>query len=120
MCTGAAALLAGILIPGQRSSADPTSQESTQSLQDLDSSPGIVGRMMLHVMSTGHGRAAASPIGLCGAKVAGLYFSKVPGAGKRESHLCPACKALAAANAGGTHPAPPARARSPPCVGNEP
>ena len=88
------------------------SQESTQSLQDLDSGPGIVGRMMLHVMSTGHGRSAPSPIGLCGAKVAGLYFSKLPGDGRRGSHLCPACKALAAAKGGRTDPAPPARAAS--------
>jgi hypothetical protein len=71
------------------------SKESTQSLHDADLCSGIVGSMTLHVMLTGHGRAP-TPIGLCGAKVAGLYFSKVPGDGKRESHLCPACKALAA------------------------
>jgi hypothetical protein len=65
---------------------------------------------MLHVMSTGHGRSAPSPIGLCGAKVAGLYFSKLPGDGKRGSHLCPACKALAAAKGGHSDGAPPARA----------
>jgi hypothetical protein len=65
---------------------------------------------MLHVMSTGHGRAAPSPVGLCGAKVAGLYFSKLPDDSKRGSHLCPACKTLAVAKGGRTDLAPPARA----------
>ena len=46
--------------------------------------------MVLHVMLAGHAR-----LGLCGATVAGLYFSKVPGEGGRRLHLCPVCRSLA-------------------------
>lgn len=51
--------------------------------------------MMLHVMLAGHGQSARVPKGLCGATVAGLYFSKVSGEGGRRPHLCPICRALA-------------------------
>jgi hypothetical protein len=51
--------------------------------------------MMLHVMLAGHGQSARAPKGLCGATVAGLYFSKVMGEGRRRPHLCPVCRSLA-------------------------
>jgi hypothetical protein len=50
---------------------------------------------MLHVMLAGHGHEARAPRGLCGATVAGLYFSKVAGVGGRRPHLCPVCRSLA-------------------------
>jgi hypothetical protein len=51
--------------------------------------------MMLHVMLAGHGQSARAPRGLCGATVAGFYFSKLPGNGERRPHLCPVCRSLA-------------------------
>jgi hypothetical protein len=50
---------------------------------------------MLHVMLTGQGQQSRSPKGLCGAPVAGLYFSKIAGDGVGRRHLCPSCRALA-------------------------
>jgi hypothetical protein len=51
--------------------------------------------MMLHVMLAGPGHKARAPRGLCGAAVAGFYFSKLPGNGERRPHLCPVCRSLA-------------------------